>query len=265
MNRHSTTASTDSTDSTDSTAAIDRLPVQAVAPTFSGTRAHLEHEWVRICRRPANVRRAKGWQITDIEFTSLDELVVIAGAGSAGPEQELVLRRLLETAATDELAARVLLQRMLPILLKANHRRPHGMTSAAGIDELLGAAWIAIRTFDRRRQPSCLVPALVHDAVYRAFLIETRRRDLRREVVVERLEQHADHGTDRERTLAELRLLLLEAQQAGLSAVDLEVLRRVIITGSTERVASELGVTPRAVRYRCTNIAAELAVIARAA
>jgi hypothetical protein len=259
MNRHSTTASTD-------TSADDgHLPVRTVAPTFSGTRAQLEHEWVRICRRPANVRRARGWQITDIEFSSLDELLALAGAGSAGPEQELVLRRLLETAAGDDLAARVFLQRMLPILLRANHRRPHGMTSAAGIDELLGAAWIAIRTFDRRRQPSCLVPALVHDAVYRAFLVETRRRDLRREIVVERLEHHADHGTDRERTLAELRLLLLEAQQAGLPPVDLEVLRRVIMTGSTERVAAELGVTPRAVRYRCTNIAAELAVIARAA
>lgn len=268
MNRHTTSSTTTSTTTSDQSTDPDTTSTAAprqVDPAFTGTRARLEHEWIRLCRRPAAVRRARGWQVTDIEFSSLDQLVHLAGAGHAGPEQEDVLRRLLLAAATDELAARVFLQRMLPILLRANRRRPHGMSAAEGIDELVGAAWIVIRTFDQRRRPSCLVPALVHDAVYRAFLVETRRRDLRRELVVDRLDRHADEGTDRERTLAELRLLLLEARQAGLSPVDLEVLRRVVVTGSTEQVAADLGLTARAVRYRCTNIAAELAVIARAA
>ncbi len=264
MNRHSTHAHPDHLVDDRGVRSAER-PHPGIDPAFTGSRARLEHEWVRICRRPANVRRARGWQVTDIEFSSLQELLVIAGAGAAGPEQETVLRRLLVVAAGDDLAARVLLQRMLPILMRANHRRPNGMSADVGIDELLGAAWIAIRTFDQRRRPSCLVPALVHDAVYRAFLVETRRRDLRREVVVELLEHHPDAGDGRARTMVELRLLLLEAQQAGVSPVDLEVLRRVIVTGSTARVAAELGVTPRAVRYRCTNVAAELAVIARAA
>ena len=265
MNRHTVTSTRSTDPDPVTTDPVDTAARRCADPMFTGTRARLEHEWIRLCRRPAAVRRARGWQVTDMEFSSLDQLVHLAGAGHAGPEQEDVLRRLLLAAATDELAARVFLQRMLPILLRANRRRPHGMSAAEGIDELLGAAWIVIRTFDQRRRPSCLVPALVHDAVYRAFLVETRRRDLRRELVVDRLDRHADEGTDRERTLAELRLLLLEARQAGLPAVDLEVLRRVVITGSTEQVAAELGVTARAVRYRCTNIAAELAVIARAA
>ena len=63
--------------------------------------------------------------------------------------------------------------------------------AAAGVveqpfDELVGAAWIAITTFDPARSPRCLAAALISDADYRAFRAPRRRAS-------------AGRGTDRYR------------------------------------------------------------------
>jgi DNA-directed RNA polymerase specialized sigma24 family protein len=120
----------------------------------------------------------------------------------------------------------------------------------------MAGAWIAIRTFDPRRHPSCLAAALISDAVYRAFHAENRRQ-VQRETVSEVVGDQPS-AID-EHDLHALRQVLIEARTAGLDPLDVEVVRRVIVGGSTEAVAAELGVTARAVRYRCTRVVAELA------
>ncbi|MGA1723081.1 MAG: hypothetical protein ACO4B6_03960 [Ilumatobacteraceae bacterium] len=65
--------------------------------------------------------------------------------------------------------------------------------------------------------------------------------------------------------LDRVREVLIEARVRGIDPVNLEALRRVLLTGSTERVAEAMGISPRAVRYRCSRVASELAAIAQVA
>ena len=53
--------------------------------------------------------------------------------------------------------------------------------------------------------------------------------------------------------------------ESVIDPVNVEALRLVLLTGSTEKVAATMGISPRAVRYRCSRVADELAAIARVA
>jgi len=226
-------------------------------------RSALDADWHRVCADPAAISRARSWSVTRCHINDLDDLVVAAGydesgrsSSFTGTESEQVLWRLVAVAHDDELAARVVMRRILPGLLAAIRRRPRGISSTRAIDDLMAGAWIAIRTFDPRRHPSCLAAALISDAVYRAFHAENRRQ-VPRETVSEFIGDQPS-AVD-EHDLHALRQVLIEAQTAGLDPLDVEVVRRVIVGGSTEAVAADLGVTARAVRYRCTRVVAELA------
>ena len=106
---------------------------------------HLALEWRALQARPDAVDRARRWRVTDAPFADLDELLRLAGFGAphttAGNE---VLRRLARLGRQDELAARVVLQRVLPGLLATVARRRRSPDGA--FEELVGAAWLTIRT-----------------------------------------------------------------------------------------------------------------------
>ena len=128
----------------------------------------LDREWRAICRRPGTVERARAWGVTDEPIADLDELLERAGFRTApsavGHE---VLRRLVDVARDDELAARVVLQRILPGLLADRPAAPPGRR--ATFDDVVGAAWLAIRG---RRPPTPteqVAANLVRGAAYRAF------------------------------------------------------------------------------------------------
>ena len=60
----------------------------------------------------------------DVPFADLDELLALAGHGTARtPEANAVLGRLVDVAHVDELASRVVVQRLLPGLLAIVRRR----------------------------------------------------------------------------------------------------------------------------------------------
>ena len=84
------------------------------------------------------------------------------------------MRQLVLRAADDELAARIAIQRILPGLLAVVRRR--GAAYDDGLDELVGAAWIGVRTFNPARGSRCVAAALIADADYRAFRSRWRRR-----------------------------------------------------------------------------------------
>ncbi len=227
-----------------------------------GVRATLERDWERIHRDPQSLAVAQGWMVTTIPFSSLDDLLSLAGFGG-GDEGDHVLQALLERAADDQLAATLVLRRILPGIVAANRRRPRSIRAEDGLRDLLAAAWITIRTYDPSRRPSSLAAALIDGARYRAFQAERRRRDRHPELPNESFDTHPEPTTDDD--LLELRHLLIEARNRGFDSDDLEIIRRLATGTSTAEIATELGITPRAVRYRCTRIASELGVIARAA
>jgi DNA-directed RNA polymerase specialized sigma24 family protein len=225
----------------------------------------LTAEWERTARRHAAIRRARSWAVVTTHFEDLHGLLALAGYERRDdPAAEGVLRRLVEQARSDELAARVVVQRIVPGLIGATRHRPSDMTADEALQDLVAAAWIAVRSYDPGRSPSCISAALINDAVYRVFKSDRRRREQRPEVLVDPQEWRSLTATE-DHVLDRVREVLVEAALHDIDPVNVEALRRVLLTGSTEKVAAAMGISPRAVRYRCSRVADELAAIARVA
>ena len=235
------------------------------ADTRRGFARSLTAEWERTARRRASIQRARTWGVVTAHFDDLDGLLALAGYERRDDTAaEGVLRRLVDQARDDDLAARVVVQRIVPGLIGATRHRPSDMTADDALQELVAAAWIAIRSYDPSRSPSCISAALINDAVYRVFKSDRRRREKRPEVLVDPQDWRSLTATD-DQVLDRVREVLIEARLRGIDPVNLEALRRVLLTGSTERVAEAMGISPRAVRYRCSRVAGELAAIAQVA
>ena len=110
-------------------------------------------------------------------FDDLDELLALAGYRVEDtPTRNDVLVRLVELARTDELAARVVLQRVLPGLLAVVRRRRQ-----PGDADGRSRSWSARRGWRSGRagriaEPPHVAANIVRDAAYRAFIAPGRRR-----------------------------------------------------------------------------------------
>lgn len=213
---------------------------------------HLVEEWSMMSTRNQNLRRINGWGLPGTPIDNLDDVLVRAGFGTgitdSNGDQYLLL--LVRRAAHDELAARIVLQRILPPLLGIARRR--GRIVRGGIDEALtetlSHAWELIRTYPVERRPAKVAANLVRDAEYFAFVRDSRRRmvvvDIKPADELERLAE-----PQRECSAAdELWRLLYEADQKGMTPKRLDVLRRLANGESFELVAADYGVAIRTVR-----------------
>ena len=235
-----------------------QLSSRNTTTALRGIRAQLETEWNRLCRRSDLQDVASRWDLDLPSGLTLRDVLHATGfertehAGS-----EALLRQLVLHAAHDAVAARVVLQRILPGLVASIRHRDRSSTIDDAFTELVSAAWMTIRTYDERRRPACLAAALIDGAVYRAFKVE-RRRQLN--FALEEHEYQLAHAEgERVTTMNELRQVLAEAHRKGVSAEDLVLIHRLATGTSTEDIARECGVTARAIRYRSARIAAALA------
>lgn len=160
-----------------------RLPLVINRSLFG----RLDREWQALDQRPAVLRRAAGWGL-GIEFASLSEVVIGAGyrpqTDQRGCERDPssaaaneVLRRLLVAARTDDVAARVVLQRLLPGVV-ATARRWGGHRQGGSVDafdEMLSATWMVIREFPAERRSRHLAASVLRAGEYRAFQQANRR------------------------------------------------------------------------------------------
>lgn len=216
------------------------------------TGGRLTREWTRLRTDPNCLSTAAGWRVVDTRPDDLDEVLSAVGFERApDPDSDERFRRLVLLAADDELAARVVIQRLLPGLLAVvRRRRGHGEHV---FEELLGAAWIAIRTFNPARRPRGLAAALIADADYLAFRAAARRRSAS-ELPVDVTE----HDWADDRRIApcdELAELLHEAARSGsASDDDLDLIRRLAAGHTTDQLAGELDVTARTIRNRRARI-----------
>jgi len=148
--------------------------------------ARLDREWLALNCRPAVLRQAAGWGL-GIEFASLDDVVAAAGYrpqaddrvcdGVSAVAANEVLRRLLAAARTDDVAARVVLQRLLPGVVATARRwggHRHG-GSMESFDEMLSSTWMVIREFPTDRRSRHLAASVLRAGEYRAFQQASRR------------------------------------------------------------------------------------------
>ena len=226
------------------------------------TGGRLALEWTRLRTLPEHLRTASTWRIVDRPVDSLDEILVAVGyEGERMPDTERRLRQLVALARDDELAARVVIQRILPALLAVVRRR-RGQADDV-FEELIGAAWIAVRTYNPTRSPGSIAAALISDADYNAFRADTRRRSSTERPVDPQADDVAHvHEPSSCEQLAEL---LADAADAGVDADDLELLRQLLAAPTTIQLAEVLQITPRTIRNRRDRITSRLREVALAA
>ena len=234
------------------------LPLYSTRPLLM----RLNSEWELLRERPSVVRRAHGWSL-GLQFDNLDQIVAAtdywaspAARAAATPGAHVstagneVVARLLAAARCDEVAARVVLQRLLPGLISRSRcwgpRRAGGSTEA--FDELVSAAWAVIREFPFERRPRHLVANLLRDSEYSAF-----QRTSRRMLVHEFTEPRAlDTAVEYQAAIEPLLVLadlIAEARPRALTDHDVQVLTLLASGVSPAEAAKALHVSDRTLRY----------------
>jgi hypothetical protein len=233
-------------------------------PHLPSLSTRLDLEWATLRHRRPIVDRARSWGVTTQPFADLDELLALAGFRTErSAAANAVVARLVDAGRRDELATRIVLQRVLPGLLGTVRRRRWYGGADEAFELLLGAAWLAIRAYRPERRPERIAANLVRDAAYSAFIAPARRRSAT-EVVVDP-ESLDLVETPRVSPGEELAELVALARSSGVPDADLDLLRHLVRAGSPLVVAAECNVTVRTVRNRRDRLTARLRRLALAA
>jgi hypothetical protein len=231
-----------------------------VAPLLHPAVRSYDGEWRRLRRDPAALARATSWGVVAGPIGSLDDVLAAVGYDRpASPQSECNLRRLVVQARHDSLAAQVVVRRLMPGALSVVARRRRRRSDDT-LEELLGALWIAVRTFHPARTPACIAAALLADAEYRAF--RHARRRLLDEVPGETVGEAAAPEPECD-PATELADLIHAAAASGVAdSDDLALLSLLISEPTAVGVARRLNVTERTVRNRRAKVAAKLRAVA---
>lgn len=223
--------------------------------------AQLNRDWERLTRHRTAAAAARRWDLPVATGEGSDDLlgaILDATRRPTGAAEDL-LRRLVETAHHDDLAARIVLQRILPGLLTSAQRS----RAADRFDDLIGSAWVVIRTFDMARRPSCLAAALIRSAEHHAYKAAARRLGAGEFAIDTATTTPSatlgDCGHDPRlnapEPILELAEVLSEARDRGLAPSDVEWVTGLVGCASTEEYAERLGVTSRTIRNHRAAVA----------
>ncbi len=242
-----------------------RLSTTAVHPTNRATNqantilSRLHDEWHHITIRSTELRAVRAWGLPGMPVASLDELLARCGyrpaPGSAPtayrtaePDDEACLLRLVEVARTDALAARIVLQRILPALCAVAGRHSSNRAQRnAMLDDLVANAWPIIRNYPCERRPQRIVANLVRDTSFETFVRPIRRRSSGE---IPTMHDHLDRSAIEPALdpLHELVDVLREARAHGIDEADIDLLAEIVTLGRPEEVAAQRNVTPRTIR-----------------
>jgi hypothetical protein len=180
----------------------------------------------------------------------LDELLVATQrTGEVHRTDDDVLLALVALARTDDLAGRVVLQRLLPGLIAQSRRYRSFRDPTDPLEVAVPSAWIAIRCYDVERRTRHVAASLLSDSLFQAFRRPLRRRSATAEEVrapssFSKTPWHDDPDT----ALDEFVTVLRESQLAGVAAHHIDLLRHLVRAGSPSAVARERRLTPRTIR-----------------
>ncbi len=229
----------------------------------------LAGEWNLLERDPRNLQRCIRWGLSGDAPNTLCDLAIRAGLGQ-GCEQDLADRSLYElvcvavhhggrTNADVKLAARIVIQRLLPGLISIASRR--GRICDGGFDEafsrVLTEAWTTVVHFPVERRTHKIAVNILRDSESRAFWRGDRAAKVeasRREIFVAEQVRTATENEDNEA----MRIQAWEFAHDHLSGQLLDVFKEMFAGVSSAETASRLGLTERAVRYHRTAVTNQL-------
>ena len=230
--------------------------------------SRLQREWNLIRSRRSVLTKATAWQLTPRALGSLDELLVLTGLGvdSADGSSDEAMRRLVELARHDDLAARVVLQRMLPGLSACAKRYSVSFDSQLdAFDELLSEAWGVIRSFPIEQRDRYVIKNLLRDCEYRAFLKSRRRKLVHQLTDPADLDVTISASEPAIEPLATIIELLGRARLAGMSEADVTLVTTLLNTSTVKQAAAVLNVTDRTIRNRRQAVVRQLQALATVA
>lgn len=226
----------------------------------------LSDEWNRIAGRRHAIDQANQWNLPGGPVDHLDVVLERCGFDQPGngDHHDACLSALVRVASHDQLAARIVLQRILPGLISiAVRRAPITVNGLAGaFDLVVSAAWLVICQFPIDRRPRRVAANLLFDIEYLAFVRDARLKSNRNEnaihpdamIGIEAGRVRAlDHAADPVSDETAFELLLHSFARAGVTGRDLQMLRAVGHGIDSTEAASVLGLSPRSVRNRRTN------------
>ena len=239
--------------------------------------SRLSDEWARIARRPRAISQANQWNLPGGPVDHLDVVLERCGFDQPGNQNQHdeYLSDLVRIAAHDQLAARIVLQRIIPGLISiAVRRAPITANGLAGAFDLVtSAAWLVICQFPIDRRPRRVAANLLMDIEYLAFVRDSRLKSSRNEQPLHpdgmlgiesgRLHAH-DTVSDPVSDASAFDLMMHSFSMTGVSERDLQMLRAVAYDINSTEAAAILGLSPRSVRNRRENaLVRALALLSR--
>ncbi len=216
--------------------------------------AKLIKEWELINSRRKEVDVVNSWKLPGDKIKNLDQVLTRAGFNTARDDSQgdSYLWLLVKRASTDELAARIVLQRILPPLISIARRRGQIMQGGvdAAISDVLPSAWTVIRQYPWHRRPSKVASNLVLDSEYFAFVQGNRSKKVKIFTVEPRLLSEivaAPQSDDFEPRVSLENLLSLAIAQ-GIDSRHVEVLRAVAEGQTAATISKHYGIAERTAR-----------------
>lgn len=208
----------------------------------------LDREWAQLCRRRSVLERVRSWNLTTHRYRTLAEFLTLCGHNAAPSETaNELLRRLVTIAARDPLAARIVLQRILPGLLAIVRREQLRSRATDAFELLVGEAWLAIVSYRADARRTHVAARLLNDARHRAFTSPRRRQNRSLEDIVAPRQLDLPRMPAPGSAFEELIGVLAEVRP-GLDDDDLAVLRDALAERPARLVAETRNVTARTLR-----------------
>jgi hypothetical protein len=247
------------------------------SPTFSSALARpLLDEWARLCSTRRTRSAIAAWELPGGEFIA-DPEQLLERLGFFGrlddDRADAALFVVVRLAKDDLLAARVVLQRVLPALVAIAKRRGGRRWDARqeAFTDVVSAAWIVIRTYPIARRPQRVAANIVRDAEYHAFVRARRLRSNGEQVGRIPVELDAVVGPDGARLdaptepMEQVLEILTVARDHGLSDDDLRFAGGLLSGRSSREMAAEFQICERSARNRRDLVASRLRAAVRAA
>jgi hypothetical protein len=228
----------------------------------------LEKEWALVEASPSSTRQLRRWQTEDAElapFATLAELRAAIEDRSTTPEaRDRILLAVVRRAATDDLAARTLLQLLLPgcKAMVGRFGWTDDMEEVAAA--VVAATYDRIRTYPVERRPGRIAANVLLDVKQRLFWRSPARVPT---VCLDEVSHSMPAAEPDPHAAAELLDLLHWAVDAGhVSAADAQLIAATRVAGQTvDNLCSRDGEKPQTVRRRRQRAEQRLALAAAAA
>ncbi|GAA4758250.1 hypothetical protein GCM10023328_47480 [Modestobacter marinus] len=243
------------------------------AALSGGIFGQLIDEWARLCQLPSTARQLRRWSTTEdalVGFTSLQQLVTAIDEGTR-EEDDIWLGALIRLAQSGQtMAGRTVLQAMLPKLTRFSHTTRPTRECTEPEDHrhvIVASFWTVLSNYPIHRRTSRVAAGLALDTLH-ALTADTRSAAVEIPVDADALDHWADNlceveqgalrGDDELSSDADLLEVIAWGIDSGaLSGDDAAVLARVYLPEESKAgsaaIAAELGLSPAALRQRCSR------------